>query len=77
MLTIGYEVFRALVELKVHEVEHKARTRHVAGAIQLDRPGWFLQQSRRLCGGLGTWLVALGRKLQTYHQPQALPLEQV
>jgi hypothetical protein len=77
MLTIGYQVFEALVELRIQEREHEARIRRMVHATERTRPGWFSRQSRRLCGWLGTWLVALGRKLQAYHLHQALPLEQM
>jgi hypothetical protein len=72
MLTIDYEVFKALVDIRIQEMEHEARTRRMVHAAGHARPGWF----SGLCGRLGTWLVALGRRLQAYHPPQALPLEQ-
>ena len=77
MLTIGYEVFEALVERKIQEMQHQARIRRMVHATERTRPGWFSRQSRRLCGRLGTWLVVLGRKLQAHHPPQAVPLQQV
>lgn len=77
MLTIGYEVFAALVENRAHEMEHEARIQRIARASERAHPGWFSRHGRWLCGRLGTWLVALGHKLQAYHPPQALPLEQV
>jgi hypothetical protein len=76
MLTIGYEVFEALVELKIQEMQHEARIRRIVHAAERARPGWFSRKSRRLCGRLGTWLVVLGRKLQAYHAPQAIPFQQ-
>jgi hypothetical protein len=41
MLTISYDVLKALVELRAHEIEQEARTRHVAYARERDHPGWF------------------------------------
>jgi hypothetical protein len=72
MLTIGYEAFKALVELGAHEMEHEARIQRTVRASERAHPGWFSRQGRSLCGGLGAWLVALGRKLQAVHRPQAL-----
>jgi hypothetical protein len=76
MLTIGYEVFEALVELKIQETQRKARIRRMVRATEHIQLGWFSRQSRRLCGWLGMWLVAFGRKLQAYHIHQPPPLEQ-
>jgi len=77
MLTIGYEVFEALVELKIQEMQRKARIRRMVRATERTQLGWFSRQRRRLCGWLGMWLVVFGRKLQAYHLHQNLPLEQM
>lgn len=72
MQTTDYEVYRALAQLTVQELRRQARSRHAVH----EPPGWPLSPGRRLCGWLGAWLMALGRKLQAFHRPQSLPLEQ-
>jgi hypothetical protein len=76
MLTIEYEVYRALTELRIQELRRQAKTRRTPQAKQRAQPGWLSSRGRRLCGWLGAWLVALGRKLQAGHRHHALPLEQ-